>query len=116
MGTFGMLSGLLRGEHMPIFSFLLIFSDLLPILTGLVLWAGHFQCQDIIFFKINHMAAVLSNRTCRLLWFEIIAKCWFQLKNNLLGYLLQFSAHFRSLWRACVCALHMRLHLIVFLF
>jgi len=51
VGTFGMLSGLLRGEHMPIFSFLLIFSDLLPILTGLVLWAGHFQCQDIIFFS-----------------------------------------------------------------
>jgi len=26
VGTFGMLSRLLRGEHMPIFSFLLIFS------------------------------------------------------------------------------------------
>jgi len=33
--TFGMLSRLVRGEHMPIFSFLLIISDLLPILTGL---------------------------------------------------------------------------------
>jgi len=36
VGTFGMLSRLLRGQHMPIFSFLLIFSDLLPILTGLM--------------------------------------------------------------------------------
>jgi len=35
VGTFGMLSRLLRGEHVPIFSFLLIFSDLLSILTGL---------------------------------------------------------------------------------
>ena len=36
MGIFDMLSRMLKGDHTPIFSFLLIFSDLCPILTGLV--------------------------------------------------------------------------------
>jgi len=35
MGTFDMLSRMLKGDHTPIFSFLLIFSDLCPILIGL---------------------------------------------------------------------------------
>ena len=53
MGTFGMLSRLLRGEHMPIFSFLLIFfSDLLPILTGLrrtirIPYEGGWICETV---------------------------------------------------------------------
>jgi len=53
VGTFGMLSRLLRGEHMPIFSFLLIFfSDLLPILTGLrrtirIPYEGGWICETV---------------------------------------------------------------------
>ena len=37
MGTFDMLFGLSRRVHIPIFSFLLIFSYLSPIFTGLKL-------------------------------------------------------------------------------
>ena len=41
----------------------------------------------------------MSNSNRRLLWFDI-AKCWLQFQQiKLLCYLLQFSAHFRSLYK-----------------
>ena len=50
MGIFDMLSRMLKGDHTPIFSFLLIFSDLCPILTGfwqIEKWMWHvFMRQD----------------------------------------------------------------------
>jgi len=42
MGIVDMLSRMLKGDHTPIFSFLLIFSDLCPILTGLFAKFGRF--------------------------------------------------------------------------
>jgi len=52
---------------------------------------------EYIFFQIKYTEALLSNSTRKLLRFEISKMLIAVLKIDLLCYLLQFSAHFRSL-------------------
>jgi len=55
--------------------------------------------------QIKYTEAILSNSTRKLLWFEIRKMLIAVLKMNLLGYLLQFSAHVRSLlWTFVLCS------------
>ena len=62
--------------------------------TGLAISNAKIQCV----FQIKYMEAILSNSTRKLLWFENTKKLTaVEKKINLLRYLLQFSAHFRSL-------------------
>jgi len=54
--------------------------------------------------QIKYTEAILSNSTRKLLWFEISKMLIAILKMNLLCYLLQFSAHVRSLlWTFVLC-------------
>ena len=74
-------------------------------------------------FQIKYTETILSNSTRKLLWFEITKTLIAVQKINLLCYLLQFSAHFRSLYsvslvQSCTspCISKSRLHIKSFVF
>jgi len=56
--------------------------------TVLVLWAGHFQFQNINIFSYENTEVISSNSTGELLWFESSKMLIAVLKINLLCYLL----------------------------
>ena len=62
MGTFSMLLRILLGAFVPIFSFVLIFSNLLPIYTGLIL-QHHAKRLSLIILKLDLVCRKRQSQT-----------------------------------------------------